>query len=78
MAGGGGHHAKSSKNTRKYGRNKQKCELYRARGIRERNKERRIAKQARKAARAKERRAQGDTRSQRRIERAREAMRKLS
>lgn len=38
---------KAGKN-RKYGRNKVKCERYRALGIRERNKARRIAKDAKR------------------------------
>lgn len=40
--------AGESKKSKKHGRNKSKCDLYRARGIREKNKARRIAKDARR------------------------------
>lgn len=40
--------AGESKKSKKHGRNKHKCETYRARGIRERNKARRIAKDAKR------------------------------
>lgn len=51
--------AKSSKakgGTRKYGRDKVKCARYRAQGIREKNKRRRIEKEKRRQARFKLRR----------------------
>jgi hypothetical protein len=43
--------AKSSQKGRKIGRNKQKCEAYRKAGTREKNKARRIAREANRQAR---------------------------
>jgi hypothetical protein len=40
--------AGESKKSKKHGRNSTKCERYRARGIREKNKARRIAKDAKR------------------------------
>lgn len=40
--------AGESKKSKKHGRNKKKCEMYRLRGIREKNKARRIAKDSKR------------------------------